>query len=263
MQKIHYNIRKRLRLYVNCIMTDASTDPCGSLALPIYADGYPGLMFQKSDQGFYLLPKNKKLSELFLYGQTVSPVSMTASGAYELVALQLYPFASRYLLNIDPKTLNDDCYDLLQLQNIQMAAFLEKLKISTTVEHQIETMLDIVEALLEVHSVPEVNSIQQVVHRIIQSNGQIRVSELTDAVCLTERTLERNFLSQVGLSPKQFARIIQFQSSLEKINTSEFDKLTDIGLESGFSDQSHFIRVFKAYTGLSPSQYIKKMSTAA
>ena len=76
---------------------------------------------------------------------------------------------------------------------------------------------------------------------------------------VTERTFERNFKSYVGLSPKQFAKIIQFQSSLNRLTKAKFQKLTDIGLESGFTDQSHFIRTFKSYTGQTPSFYSRNL----
>ena len=72
---------------------------------------------------------------------------------------------------------------------------------------------------------------------------------------MIERTFERNFMNEVGLTPKQFTIIIQFQSSLEKIGNSEKERFTDIAFDSGFADQSHFIRVFRSYTGLSPKQY--------
>ena len=258
MQKVRYHLRKELRPYVNCVMTDTSTDPTGSMNLPLYADGYPGIMFQQSTNAFYLLPRKKRLSELFLYGQTVHPVSLTVEGTYRFVVLQLYPFASKYLLNVDPKELNDDCYDLRQLQNIDIANYLTQLHDADHVAEHIEIMSDLMEALLAVHSMPTDDRIQNAIDHIIQADGQVRMRDVQEQVSLTERTLERNFLNQVGLTPKQFAKIIQFQSSLERLDAQYNEKLTEVGLESGFSDQSHFIRVFKTYTGLSPSQYRKQ-----
>lgn len=258
MHKIHYHLRERLRPYVNCIMTDSSDDPAGAMTLPLYADGYPGIMFQQSAQGFYLLPKQKLLSELFLYGQTVHPVALSAQGAFHFVVLQLYPFAAKYLLNIDPRVLNDDCYDLLQVRAVETATFLQRLREATSVHDHIEILSDLMEVLLSVHHVPADDRIQRAVDYIIRAQGQVRISEVQDTACLTERTLERQFLRQVGLTPKQFARIIQFQSTLERLDEAE--NLTEVGLDSGFADQSHFIRVFKTYTGLSPSQYRREVA---
>ncbi|WP_370634717.1 helix-turn-helix domain-containing protein [Cesiribacter sp. SM1] len=255
MQFLQYRVRKSLRCYVNCIMTDASDDQSGSLALPLYADGYPGIMYQRADNGLFLMPKGKKLSDLFLYGQTLNPVTLSAQGAYQLVVLQLYPFASRYLLNIDPKVLNDECYDLHHLKGISIEEFYERLKTANDLPTQIEIMSDLAEALLSTHTVKQDDRIQSTIHQIIQNRGLGRISEIRDQVYLTERTFERSFMNEVGLTPKQFAKIIQFQSSLEKIENVGSERFTDIAFDCGYADQSHFIRVFKSYTGLSPKQY--------
>ena len=98
-----------------------------------------------------------------------------------------------------------------------------------------------------------------VISLILLSRGQIKIKELLDQLSLTERTLERSFKAYVGLSPKQFSKIIQFQSSLNQLTDAKFEKLTEVGLDSGFSDQSHFIRTFKSYTGQTPSSYLKNL----
>ena len=91
MQSMQYQVRESLRCYVNGIMTDESPDPAGSLTLPIYADGYPGIMYQKTKNGFMLLPRGKKLSELFLYGQTLDPISLQTQGPYQLSCYSCIP----------------------------------------------------------------------------------------------------------------------------------------------------------------------------
>lgn len=261
-EKVEFRVKDSISPFVNCIITRASNDPKGSFNLPLYADGYPGIMFQLSPNGFYRLPKRKQLSELFLYGQTLEPISLDVQGTYRFVVFQLYPFASKYLLGIDPKILNDECYDLLQLSHIDVTSYFDRLTSTISFEQQVETLSHLVEELIQKSEIPLDDRIQQVIHQIIKTKGQVKVKDLREHVHMTERTLERNFLAHVGLTPKQFAKIIQFQYSLNKLNDSNFDKLTHIGLDSGFNDQSHFIRVFKQYTGVTPSYFLKQATTA-
>ena len=227
--------------------------------IPLYADGYPGIMFQQSANGFHLLPKGKALSELFLYGQTIDPISLEVRGTHNYVVVQLYPFASKYLLNIDPKVLNDECYDLLQINYVDIYSFQQKLKSSKDLKEQINIISTLMRALIKSHNVYENDTVQKAISLIIESEGQIKIKALLDILPLTERTLERCFKAYVGLSPKQFSKIIQFQSSLNQLTEAKFKKLTDVGLDSGFSDQSHFIRTFKSYTGQTPSFYFKNL----
>ena len=223
--------------------------------IPLYADGYPGIMFQQSEKGFYLLPKKKKLSELFLYGQTLDPISLDVKGPHNYIVVQLYPFASKYLLNIDPRVLNDECFDLLQIKYVEIENYQTQLRNSASYIEQIEIISNLMRELINSHNVNENDIIQKAISQILHSKGQIKIKELLKELPLTERTLERNFKAYVGLSPKQFSKIIQFQSSLNKLTERKFQKLTDIGFDSGFTDQSHFIRTFKSYTGQTPSFY--------
>jgi len=259
MKEVEYILKKTISPYINCVMASESNAENCAFNLPLYADGYPGIMFQKSKNGFYLKPKNKQLSELFLYGQTLELNSLETEGPYSFVVFQLYPFASKYLLGINPKQLNDECYDLLQIKNIDIQNYHQKLIATNSLLQQIEIISDMVEELIGKNRHTHDAQIQQVIRKIIESEGRIKIKDLRKSVFLTERTLERNFLSLTGLNPKQFAKIIQFQTSLSKLNQTSFKKLTHVGLDSGFTDQSHFIKVFKQYTGQTPSFYLKNL----
>jgi len=255
-----FNIDHDLTPYINCIMVGENIGANSHTNIPLYADGYPGIMFQQAKRGFYLFPKGKKLSELFLYGQTLHPISLDVNGPHKYVVIQLYPFASKYLLNIDPKKLNGECYDLLQIEYLDVESFRKQLIEAKDINEHIRIISDLMRQLIASHKVSENDTIQNAISIIIDRGGQIKIKELLEQVYTTERTLERNFVSHVGLTPKQFAKIIQFQSSINKLTQSTYNSLLDIGLDSGFSDQSHFIRTFKSYTGQTPSYYLNQLS---
>lgn len=260
MECIDYIIRKDLEPFVNCVMVGKNDDPKAQLTMPLYADGYPGIMFQQTEKGFFLQPKGKQLSELFLYGQTLDPISLEVQGPYAYVVFQLYPFASRYLLGIDPKELNDDCYDLLPLEQANIAAYFSKLRQTQDQALQVQIMGDLVMDLIQLNAIPKDDRIHTAISLILQHKGQVKIGQILDQLAMTERTLERNFMRQTGLRPKQFARIIQFQASLHQLNAANFNKLVEVGMDSGFADQSHFIRTFKSYTGQTPKDYLHQLS---
>ncbi len=260
MYKVDYIVPEKLEPFVNCIMIDESDDSNAETSIPIYADGYPGIMFQQSEKGMYQLPKGKKLSELFLFGQTITPFTLEMKGKFNFVVVQLYPFASKYLLDIDPKILNDDCFDLFQLNHIDINSYKAALVKANSLGEKVKMIYKMMGELIEENSISEDDNIQKAIELILKNKGVVRIKELTDKLYITERTLERNFVSQVGLSPKQFSKIIQFQSSLHNLTQTNFDKLTDISHDSGFADQSHFIRTFKKYTGQTPSYYLNNMA---
>lgn len=258
MHKVEYLVREKLEPYVSCIMYDACTNIHSSLKIPIYANGYPGIMFQQNENGFYFMPKGKLLSEFFLYGQTLDPMSLEVKGPYNYVVFHLYPFASKYLLDVDPKELNDDCFDLLNVRAFDIHEYHKQICSTESLTERIDLICDVMEALILYNKSRKNDGIQEAISLILKSDGQMKINEVLKKVFMSERTFERLFKAQVGLNPKQFARIVQFQKSMSILSSSNFEKLTEVGHDSGFSDQSHFIRTFKKYTGQTPSFYLKQ-----
>jgi len=222
---------------------------------PFYADGYPGIIYSKSTNPFYLKPRNKKLSDFYLYGQTIEPISLDTKGAFQLVGIRLFPFAVRILLGIDPKLLNDDCFDLMLVENVDTQRTLEKLRQTEDGSDIVEILADYFNELLQNASINPDYRIKLATNLILKTNGTISIKEVRDRLYVAERTLERHFLEEIGVTPKQFAKIIQFSSSMKQITETDYYNLTEIGYDSGFADQSHFIRSFKRYTGKTPKEF--------
>ncbi|NTS39428.1 helix-turn-helix transcriptional regulator [Flavisolibacter sp. BT320] len=251
-----YSLEPPLNYYVKKVIVLESNE-AKNHRLPFYADGYPGIIFCQAGEERYLLPTNKKLSSFFLYGQTIKPIEIDIEGPYRLVIFQLYPFASKILFNVNPKELNDDCYDLSGVKTVDTVSTIDRLHKEAEVSKQVSIVKDYLQQLLHHITQTKENKLPLVVDLIVSSNGTISISALTKHLHMTERTLQRQFIEHVGISPKQFAKIIQFQSALTQISTEAHSRLTEVVFNNGYADQSHFIRSFKKYTDKKPSQYKK------
>ena len=64
------------------------------------------------------------------------------------------------------------------------------------------------------------------------------------------------FSRWVGLTPKLFCRIRRFQQVLVQIETRRAVEWADVSNACGYYDQAHFIRDFRAFSGLNPSAYL-------
>jgi AraC-like DNA-binding protein len=93
---------------------------------------------------------------------------------------------------------------------------------------------------------------------IIKGGGLTPLNNIKKDLSVSERTFERRFLKAVGVTAKQFSQIIRFQNSLDDLKSNGYEVLSDIVYKNGFADQSHFTRVFKAFTGATPSHFSNK-----
>ena len=90
---------------------------------------------------------------------------------------------------------------------------------------------------------------------IVKAVGGVSIRSVAQAVGVSERTLEREFKSKIGVSPKLFARIIRFQTLLKAVESDDSTSLLDHALDLGYFDQAHMTNEFREFAGKSPTAY--------
>jgi AraC-like DNA-binding protein len=244
---------KSISLLVKSIMLFEEDLNASKTVLPFFADGLPGLVYHITPDGQWAQPHNKKMPISYLYGQTIKPMELQMKGTFKMIAFQLYPFVLSSFFHLNPKEINNGCYDLTQLENWNKV--IDKLNTSKATTLQIEVIQKFLynEYLLKKDKLDF--AIRAAIQLVFEHSAQITVQEICEKIHLTVRTFQRRFLAEVGISPKEFIQIIKFQQSLDQLSMKEHKKLTDIVYKNGFADHSHFIRVFKSFTGQTPKSF--------
>jgi len=225
--------------------------------LTTMADGSPGLIFQHPSQGD-LFQNGKKLAPLFLYGQATSYATLHSDGNFNTFGIFFDPRALKLVFGLDASELTDTCIDLSLISEAKNERLLQKLLNAESEQETIETIASFVMGQLVKNQQKGDGSMEFALSHIISSRGTASLEELTQKLRLSERSLERKFKEQVGISPKLFSRICRFQASLRQLTEQKHDKLSDIAFENDYADQSHFIRSFKEFAGASPLQFQKQ-----
>jgi AraC-like DNA-binding protein len=88
------------------------------------------------------------------------------------------------------------------------------------------------------------------------------VGKVTEKIGYSQRHFIAMFNDEVGLTPKVYFRIERFQKLLRRIHTAPAASIdwTEVALDCGYFDQAHFIRDFRAFSGLSPTAYLQQRS---
>lgn len=92
--------------------------------------------------------------------------------------------------------------------------------------------------------------------RLRAAQGDVSIGELADEVGWSRRHLVVRFHEQVGLPPKTVARVLRFQRALRLLTGPVGWPLADLAVASGYYDQAHFNRDFRALAGCTPTEYI-------
>ncbi len=82
---------------------------------------------------------------------------------------------------------------------------------------------------------------------------------LAQSVSMSQRTLDRKFRKETGMSLKHWRLQLKMLKAIELLNTGQ--SITSIALDLGYSSPSPFIYMFRERTGISPVQYRKQRET--
>jgi len=83
---------------------------------------------------------------------------------------------------------------------------------------------------------------------------KITLSEVSSAVFLSPSYFSKIFKDEMHVNFNSYLNKVRVDKAKQKILSSSVDILT-LGAEVGFEDQSYFCKVFKRYTGMTPSRY--------
>lgn len=87
----------------------------------------------------------------------------------------------------------------------------------------------------------------------ISQIGERRMADIGEGTELGQRQLSRHFRHYLGLTPKQFQRVIRVKDAITALKASR-QSLAEFALEHGFSDQAHMTREFHQLAGVTPNR---------
>lgn len=93
------------------------------------------------------------------------------------------------------------------------------------------------------------------------SNGEIRVADLARMCCMSESKFYSCFKATTGYTPTDYKNLMKVRRVEELISYNELT-LEQVCEECGFSSPSFLRRIYRKFTGMTPSEYINRMKTS-
>lgn len=98
--------------------------------------------------------------------------------------------------------------------------------------------------------------ISEAVRQIEANEGAIKLKDLLRELSVNEHAFNKEFKSIVGLSPKYFCRIVQFNSVARIVLSGDPISNAALAAEAGYYDQSHFTKAFHEFVSTSPAKFL-------
>lgn len=88
-------------------------------------------------------------------------------------------------------------------------------------------------------------------------NQPLSLAQLADVVGMNPKYFCRFFRQVTQQTPMNYVNIYRIEQAAHMLCGSTMT-VTEVGLECGFSDTSHFVKTFKKYKGVTPKQFRKR-----
>jgi hypothetical protein len=189
-------------------------------------------------------------------GQITEPLYIQPVGYVNSFAVRFYPYGFANFVSTPIKDLADKETPIHELFGETASRELEQ-KIIQAADSQ--TRIEVVESFLldKLNEKVTIDSIvKETIDAILLTNGSTSITRLLKGDVSKRRQLERKFLKQIGISPKQLGKVIRLQAALKMVLNRQSENLTRIAYESYYYDQSHFSKDFKEFTGTNPKEFL-------
>lgn len=187
-----------------------------------------------------------------LLNELIGYVLFSEGGHIESVrihAIELTTLLSRVAMDGGART--DSIYSL----NSQ---FLTLISMEQNMEELCYLLQDVVESFVEAMFSSKDKGNQHIRHalRYMADNYSqpLTLGQVAESVGLTENYFSSLFHKTVGISFREHLARIRIEESKRLLLSTDVS-LTDIAVSMGFTDQSHYCKVFKRMVGMTPGQY--------
>jgi AraC-like DNA-binding protein len=176
-----------------------------------------------------------------------------------IIGVHFKPGGAFPFLNAPADELADTHLDLETLWGRTATELRERLCAATTAGQRFSLLEDALVSRLR-HPPERHGAVSIALETFEQTGGGARVHDVACRVGLSQRRFIQVFAAEVGLTPKLYCRMRRFQQAREFMRNVEAPDWARVAVNCGYFDQSHLIRDFQAFSGLSPMTYLRRAS---
>lgn len=237
---------KELRPYVRYCWTLKCDEPFKVLTFPI---GCPQMIFHRGTP-LSIQELSTVQHSFTVSGQVNFPAHIQSRGDLEMIVTVFYPHTIGMFIDTPPSAFYNQEISGYDIGDKQLNLLADRILDCA----DSAAAISLIEQWLTSRIKPSLNNrrIGATLSTML-FNPSTHVGKLAEIACLGKKQFMRVFRECVGMNPKEYGRIVRFQRVLRMMQLG-CRNYADIACAGGYADQSHFIREFRQFSGLTPRQ---------
>jgi len=234
---------KELQNFIYCYWQLKTTKPLSEeFKYRVVADGCIDIFFELN-----------KPQDSFVMGFCKNYTEFPLENSFNYIGIRFLPTMFPQIFKVDASQLSNR-FELLSTVLPETSNFIATNINKTLNSNEIKTIFD--NYLLKL--IPKIkfdfdNRLYNAIGKILQKNGVINVETDLDTG-ISPRQLRRLFEYYIGTTAKTFSRVVRFQNILRSKPSKQSLRRNKLFFDVGFYDQSHFIKEFKNFYGVTPNK---------
>jgi AraC-like DNA-binding protein len=193
-------------------------------------------------------------SRLIISGMRDTPGELRFPSGVAAVVAVLRPDALYRLTGIPQREITNRTLDGEELFGALAREWQQRLADAASPEDRLREIEQTLRRLLQRVARSD-STFDHALKRIRRSDGRVRVDRLARELGWSRKRIARAFGERVGLSPKRLSGILRFHTVYNHITRTPVERRDDRLIYDYYFDQSHFLKDFKRYAGITPRSY--------
>jgi AraC-like DNA-binding protein len=227
----------------------------------ILPDGAMELIFNLGDPqklcARHDLTKHTVFRHSWISGERTSPIVIDESGFVHLVGVRLRAGGGWPFLGIPLRNFTNQVVELESILGREIAGLRDRLGEAPSDDARFDLLESWLVQRGRARTTPT-KAVSCALRVIRNSSDAVRIGRLAEQIGISHKHLLREFDRCVGLRPKMFARLCAFQRIIRFVGQKTNVDWSETAATCGYYDQAHLIREFRAFTGLTPVDYLTK-----
>lgn len=202
------------------------------------------------------LAANGTYTGAWISGMHRNFISISAPENSSMFVLRFKPFGAHPFLHVDVSLLNELIVPVQEVLGEELLSVREEMKAAGSAEQCFRLMDQWLVQRFDSSRCPPPELLAFI--QRLQQAPATGLNHIISEYPASQKTLIDQFKQYVGLTPKYFQRILRFNDLLQRIREKESLSWTDIAHDCGFTDQSHFIKEFRHFSGFNPREYLER-----
>ena len=194
----------------------------------------------------------------FVAGAGTKSYITSIDAAQAVMTIHFRPAGAAPFLGLPLGEVENACVGLDDIWGRDGRVLLETLIAAPTAVGRITLLEAFLLQRMEIHQ-PRPHGAVRAVMTAIEADPSMRVSTAHAMTGLSPKRLAAAFRAEVGLAPKAYQRVRRLQAALGSLNVMSA-RGAEIAADLGYFDQAHFVREFRSFTAMTPTQYVERRS---